>query len=291
MPETYTAPQTVEPAVPPVQAEAPTTEDLVTRASKVTVPVQPEKAPEGSQETINFNVKDFEKIQDPSARKLAEDAYKSMQSDYTRKTQDLAAKRKEAESLKAQAEASKYDIPTLLNDPKWVQVASEYQKTLKPQPEVTGNGDLTQEEFSYLAPEQQKLYLKTKQIEQGQQVLVSQLQSERLQKEDVTLKSRYANYEPQTVDKIYQDMMTGRVQATREHLWKVVDYEAAVNRAYQLGLQDRKIETAEKVAGSSQPSGVSVTPSSDTPARLPNEAGTEYFKRLAVHNFQKLLKK
>lgn len=276
--------QTAEPVV---QAEAPK-EDLVTRASKVTIQAQPEKGNDAPQDAIAFNVRDFEKIADPTARQVAEQAYKSMQADYTRKTQDLAAKRKEAEALKAQAESEKYNIPALLNDPKWVQVASEHQKTIKPQPSPSANGDLTEEEFSYLPPEQQKSYLKMKQLEQGQQVLASQLQSERLQKEDMSLKSKYANYDSRTVDQIYSDMMNGRLQATREHLWKVADYESAVARAYELGKQDRKLDLTDKSAGSSQPSGVSVTPTSDSPAKLPNEGGVEYFKRLAMHNYNKL---
>jgi hypothetical protein len=269
----------------PVQAPI---EDLVTRASKVVVPAQPEKGESAPQDAIKLDQAAIDRIADPALKQAVIETHKSMQADYTRKTQDLASKRKEAEALKAQVEQDKYNIPNLLNDPKWVQVASEYQKTIKPQPTTSSNGDLTEEDFSYLPPEQQKSYLKMKQLEQGVQSLVSLAQSERMKNEDMTLKNRYANYEPQTVDRIYSDMMTGKLQATREHLWKVADYESAVNRAYQLGLQDRKLQTADKVAGSSQPTGVNVTPTNDAPAKLPNEGGIEYFKRLAVHNYNKL---
>jgi hypothetical protein len=277
--------QTAEPVV---QAEP--VEDLVTRASKVTIPAQPEKGESAPQDAIKLDQAAIDRISDPALKQAVIETHKSMQADYTRKTQAAAQVRKEAEALKAQAEAGKYDIPTLLNDPKWVQVASEYQKTIKPQPTGNSNGDLTEEEFSYLPPEQQKSYLKMKNLEQGMQSLANLAQSERMKNEDMTLKNRYANYEPQTVDKIYQDMMTGKLQATREHLWKVADYESAVNRAYQLGLQDKKVETANKVAGSTQSSGVNVTPTGDAPTRLPNESGIEYFKRIAAHNFSKFRK-
>lgn len=279
--------QVLEQTTAPAEVQAPV-EDLVTRASKVVVPAQPEKGTDAPQEAIKLDQAAIDRIADPVLKQAVIETHKSMQADYTRKTQDLATKRKEAEALKAQVEQDKYNIPNLLNDPKWVQVASEYQKTIKPQPTSNSNGDLTEEEFGYLPPEQQKSYLKMKQLEQGVQSLASLAQSERMKNEDMTLKTRYANYEPQTVDKIYSDMMTGKLQATREHLWKVADYESAVNRAYQLGLQDRKLQTADKVAGSSQPTGVNVTPTSDTPTRLPNEGGVEYFKRIAAHNFQKL---
>lgn len=293
-PETLT--QTVVEAAPQsVQAEpVKPQEDLVTRASKVSI-VSPEQKPDDS---ISFNVKDFDKIQDPASRKLAEDAYKSMQADYTRKTQALASERKSMEALKAQLEQSGVYSPAkiqeMLNNPSFVQAAEEYYRTTRPaqasQP-TNGDGTLSQEEFSYLSPEQQKLYLKTQQLETALKSVNSRLQSSEVEKEDGSLKSRYANYDPRTVNQIYNDMMTGKVQATREHLWKVVDYEEAVKRAYQLGKEDRKLETADKVNASSSPQGVNVIPSSDVPTRIPNESGIEYFKRIAIHNAGKIIRK
>jgi hypothetical protein len=274
--------QTAEPVV-----QAPI-EDLVTRASKVVVQAQPEKVEVNPQDAVKLDQASIDKIADPVLKASVQEAYKSMQADYTRKTQEVANKRKEAEALKAQVEQEKYNIPNLLNDPKWVQVASEYQKTIKPQPSVTANGDLTEEEYSYLAPEQQKLYLKTKQIEQGHQFLVSQMQSERVQAQDTALKSKYANYSPDIVESATKQMSQLDPVSIREYIFKASDYEKAVARAYELGKQDRKLETADKIAGSTQPSGVNVTSSGDAPVRIPNESGVEYFKRIAAHNYQKL---
>lgn len=294
---TQTAPATETP-VQAVQAEVQKPqESIVTRASKVSLD-NPKKADEGQTESIQFNVKDLDKISDPVARKLAEDAYKSFQGDYTRKTQALAQERKEMEGFKSKLDSMKSWNPERiqeeLNNPSFVQAAQEYQRRLNPQtPQQTSNGnsELTEEEFSYLAPEQQKLYLKTKQMEQSLNIVNTRLQASEVEKEDMSLKGKYANYEPRTVNEIYQDMMSGRVQATREHLWKVVDYENAVQRAYQLGLEDRKPGMQEKVSASTQTNGYSVTPSSDTPVRLPKESGIEYFKRLALNNAAKLMKK
>lgn len=295
---TQTVPAATQAApVAPVQAPVVETpkEDLITRASKVSLD-NPQKTTQS--EESKFDVNEISKIADPLARKLAEDAYKSFQADYTKKTQALAAERKQMESLKAQLESSGQYTPdkihSMLNDPSFVRAAQEYQRINGVQQaptQETGNGDLTQEEFSYLTPEQQKLYVKTKQMEQSLNVVNNRLQASEVEKQDMGLKSKYANYNPQSVNEIYNGLMSGSMQATREHLWKVQDYDSAVQRAYQLGLQDRKVEMGEKVAASSQTNGVSVTPSGDIPVRQPKESGVEYFKRIALNNASKLMKK
>lgn len=284
-----------------VQAkEAAPKEDLVTRASKVSLD-NPQKADgdnkPSTEESKKFDVKDIDKIADPVAKKLAEEAYKSFQADYTRKTQELSQQRKEVEEIKQKLANKSYtidDIPKLINDPSFIQAATEYQRINGGQRVQSVDGDLTQEEFSYLTPEQQKLYTKTKEVEQTNQAILSKLSASEtarvFQEQDMTLKSKYANYEPAKVDEIYQGMMKGTIQATREHLWKVQDYDEAVKRAYELGRQDRKTEMGEKLNASSTTNGVSVTQSDDVPTRLANESGPEYFKRIALSNAAKFLR-
>lgn len=279
----------------PVQAEQPKPqESIITRASKVSLD-QPQKTETQSEESIKVNNDSIEKIVDPALKQAVKDAYKSMESDYQRKMQDLASRRKEMDTLRAQLEQSGQYNPTkiqeLLNNPSFVQAAQEYQKQITPRENV--NSPLTQEEFSYLSPEQQKLYHST---QEAKNIAVNALtQAQQInqraanQAEDSRLQQTYANYQPQTVDQVYNDMMTGKVQATREHLWKVADYDSAVNRAYQLGLQDRKIELGEKLNASSQPNNISVTPSSgDVPIKMPNESAPDYFRRIAQNAMRKV---
>lgn len=293
--QTVTAPQQNATTVQAPVVETPK-EDLVTRASKVSLD-QPKNGNEpAASESIKLDQATIDKIADPVLKASVQEAYKSMQADYTKKTQALAAERKQMESLKQQLESSGQYTPEkiqqLLNDPSFVRAAQEYQRANGTHQVATnGNAELTDEEFSFLSPEQQKLYLKTKQMEQSLGIVNDRLQAAEVEKQDMGLKSKYANYNPMTVNEIYQGMMTGKIQATREHLWKVADYDAAVERAYRLGLEDRKIEVGDKVAASSPSNGVSVTASSDVPARLPNENGIEYFKRIAMHNFAKNNKK
>ena len=297
-------PETITQTVTPVQAndtqkpEAPK-EDLITRASKVSLTAQPEKSGDTPQDAIKLDQATLDKISDPALKQAVIEAHKSMQADYTRKTQDLASRRKEMDTLKSQLESTGQYTPAkiqeLLNNPSFVQAAQDYQRTINPS-QVTaqnGNGELTQEEFSYLSPEQQKLYIKTKQMEQTLGTMNTRLQASEVERQDMGLKSKYANYDPQSVNDIYNGMMNGTIQATREHLWKVQDYDSAVKRAYQLGLEDRNGNLQEKVNASplTTTAGLSVTSSNDVPVRLPHESGIEYFKRIAVHNAGKFMQK
>jgi hypothetical protein len=84
-------------------------------------------------------------------------------------------------------------------------------------------------------------------------------------------------------------MMQGKLQASREHVFKAFDYEEAVNRAYQLGLQDRKLEQDGKVAASSNPNSINVTHSgNDVPVRQPNQSQSEHWKAVAQNAMRKV---
>lgn len=275
-------------------------ESLISRASKVSLDT-PKKDEGVLTESIKLDQAAIDKITDPALKASVQEAYKSMQADYTKKTQDLATKRKEMDSLKTQLESTGQYTPAriqqLLTDPSFVQAAMEFQRINGGQSNqaTPANGELSAEEFSYLTPEQQKLYTSTMDVKKTNDQILSKLNASEtarvFEQQDTTLRTKYANYDPKAVDEIYNGMMNGTIQATREHLFKVHDYDNAVQRAYQLGKEDRKIEMGEKVAASSTTNGVSVTPSSDVPVRLANESGPEYFKRIALGNAAKLLRK
>jgi peptidoglycan hydrolase-like protein with peptidoglycan-binding domain len=280
------SPETPKPAVQAAPETKP--DDIVSRASGVKLDAKDGTKPdEAKNPTKELNAY-LASVTDPQARKLVEDAYKSMQADYTRKTQDLASERKQMESLKAQLEqSSRYTperIQQLLNDPSFVQAAQQYQaqfaKTTQP---ANGSGDLSEEELSYLPPEQQKLYHQQKQMQTALANLQGELQQQKAQKEDLSLQSRYKNYDPKAVDQIFQDMMTGKVQATREHLWKVHDYDDAVKRAYELGRQDAKGITQERVNGSTMTNGMNAAATqTEAPSKIKGESFHDYWKRLAA---------
>ena len=74
-------------------------DEIITRASGFQV----DPKPTDNGDKITFDPKMIEQITDPQHKKLVEDAYKSFQADYTKKTTDIASQRK---ALEAQAEQS-----------------------------------------------------------------------------------------------------------------------------------------------------------------------------------------
>jgi hypothetical protein len=78
------------------------------------------------------------------------------------------------------------------------------------------------------------------------------------------------------------------VVATREHLWKVIDYEAAVQRAYELGRQDARSVNQDKFNASNMVgNGVNTQP----PAPLEpknGKIGADFFMDLYRHNETRL---
>lgn len=86
-------------------------------------------------------------------------------------------------------------------------------------------------------------------------------------REDEMLKQQYPDYEPATVDKLMNDLISGSYQATRADVWKVANFESAVERAYRMGQEDAakaREERGNPVSLSSN--GMNVTPADDIPA-------------------------
>jgi hypothetical protein len=274
---------------PEVAKEEPKVEDIVSRVSKFT-----EKPSTPAEEKSSFNRNDIEKIQDPTARKFAEDAYKSLEAGYTKKFQELSSQRKELESLKQNLEAQRNQgwsperIQQLLDDPTFVKAAQQVTSTQK----VTQQGvDLTEEEFNYLTPEQQKVYARSKQVEQTLGNVVGELNRIQLQSEHEKLKGKYANYDSNSVDKLRQDLMRGSYQATSEDIWKVYDYENAIKRAYELGKSDKQSNISEKIGATSLSENLNITSQDEVPKKGPNESFSEYWRRIAKRNMDRFVKR
>lgn len=261
--------------------------DIISKAAAFKPPAEPSTNGNGSNPTKDFN-EHLSKVQDPVARKLLEDVQKSMQADYTKKTQDLASKSKEIDSLRTSLEQSKQFTPAriqeLLSDPTFVQAAQGYIATQQP---VQSNGqiatgDLTPEEISYLAPEQQKLY--AKQMEQAKILssLQGELISQKAQKEDVELSTRYPNYDPGEVEKTWRAFSDGNIRATREHFYKILKHDENVKQAYAMGREHERNGIRERIDASSTTGGLNaVNIQAEMPARQPNESSQAFWKRCA----------
>lgn len=203
------------------------------------------------------------------------------------KFQEAARLRAEAEQAR-QRNWDKNSVQELLNDPTFQAQVNQLQQERQMQQNPEGSG-LSDEEWSYLSPKEKSLLFETRKAQMEDRARMNQFfQKQEWEKQDLQIKSRYKNYEPKSVDEVFQGLMTGKIQATREHLWKVVDYDDAVKRAYELGKKDRALDLNEKVQASSPAQGINAQQSKDVPNKGDKENGVEYFKRLALQNAKKL---
>ena len=129
--------------------------------------------------------------------------------------------------------------------------------------------------------------LKAAQSKQLLNALRSDISSMRTQQEDTILQGRYGDYDPRKVNQLQEDLITGKYRAGREDIWKVMNYENAIRKAYEYGKQDRQLDMNEK-AGALSPDGVNATPASTPPERAKNESGPQYFKRIALQRMQEI---
>jgi len=230
-------------------------DDLITRVSKAEIKPQVDTP---------FNVNDINNIQDSTAKAYAEKAYKSFQGDYTRKSQALAEERKAWEARKTESESWTPDkVKTLINDPNFVNAAQGVVS--QPTDDYSALSDVEKKRITDNENKVNALF------QQNQELLRRQ--------QDEANKARYANYDTQAVDIITNDLLKGKVQATREHLWKVVDYNSAVQRAYELGKQDRKLDNQDKFNAMS-PDGVVAVGDESVPKKEEGETDRNYIMRL-----------
>lgn len=274
---TQQAEQTHEQVQPPV-----TEQDLTSRVSEVSLerPIEDKK----------YNRNEFEDKLAALPPEMQEQVRLFQQTLYKgadEKFQEAARLRAEAEQLKNRG-WDKESVAGALNDPTFQAQLNQLQQERQVQQNPEGSG-LSDEEWSYLSPKEKALLYETRkaQFEQSQK-FNAYLQKQEYDKQDTELKTRYKNYDPRNVDEVFTGLLSGKLQATREHLWKVIDYDDAVKRAYELGKKDRALDLNEKVQASSPATGMNVPQSKDVPNKGERENGVEYFKRLALQNAKKL---
>ena len=254
---------------PKVEAPQQQQEDLVSRVSKVKVEPPKPKEQEPSN-PFSLTREDWDKVQsDPSLKKY----YQSMLTDYQKKTTELSEQRKIIEQQKASANWTPERIQQLLNDPTFVQAAQQVASTQNPP-----NSGLTDQEYSALT-DKEKAQLSNMQNE-VQQLKLQNYQMQQKQ-QDERLQGKYANYAPDIVDTTIHKLVNNQIIATREDIWKVVDYDQAVQRAYELGKQDRAQDNNVKQQSLSF-EGLNATPQQETPKKEQGESDMNFFKRLAV---------
>ena len=239
--------------------------DLITRASQVKLETQPQP----TQTSDEFDYKEIEAIKDPVAKDLALKAYKSFQRGFNQKFQDIASLRKDLENKSQEfSNWTPERVQQLINDPKFVEAAKN----------VVG----TQSETTYETETDKKVKL----LEQELQTLKGQSLQQNFRQQDEQFKQKYANYKPEAVDILTNDMLQGKVQATREHLWKVIDYDDAIQRAYELGKQDRQLDLGEKQTSASFSPQSTMSPTAEKMKPEQGEGDRDFLRRIFNKNAQ-----
>ena len=275
MPETIIEP-TATPVVtaPVVTAPLPVPEpDLITkvtqfRKQEIVKPVIDNAV------DIGFDFKELENIKDPAAKEIAMKAYKSMQGGVTKKFQEAADIRKTAEQkLQEMSKWTPERLQQELKNPEFLAVAKEMANAVE---NPKGSG-LTDDEYSTLTEsekaEMTALKNKINLLEQSNIAAVTAQQ-------DVQLSSKYADYNPAQINSIMNDMYSGKIMATREHIYKAFLHDEHVKSAYEMGKQDGVKLNKEQV-GAVSVNGVQVINSQDVPVKNKGERDQDYFLRLA----------
>jgi len=245
-------------------------QDLITRVSQVKAPEQVKKELDDK-----FNINDLdatiEKLPDPAVKEQVLGLKKSLLKGENQKYQEIANLRKQYEQELAKLSTwTPERVQGLLQNQDFVKAA---QTIVNPQPESVSA--LSEQDRRMIDSNNQQV---RQLMEQNQKLLQVQ--------QDEQFKQRYANYDAEMVDQTFNDMLNGKVQATREHIWKVVDYDSAVKRAYQLGLQDRNTQNQEKVKGMTFDTGRNM-PQQNTVERQAKESTQQFLLRSYLEHAKK----
>ena len=235
-------------------------EDLITRVSQV-------KPEEKGVAPLDQEVQNLATKEDVVA--WAKKKESEWSSGYGKKFQDLAEERKSWEAKRAEGETwTKERVQSLLNDPSFVSAAQSIT------PQADDGSILSDTEKKRISDAES---IANQALQQNAQLLMRQ--------QDENNKAKYANYDSGAIDIITSDMLNKRYNATREDIWKVVDYNDAVKRAYALGLRDKNETNVEKINSMSTPGKVVVGDES-VPNIEEKETSKNYFLRLANRRFQ-----
>lgn len=264
-----------EPAVNTSAPVADPTTDIIQRASKFVE----ENAPKSSvTEPVDYNSQDLDKllegVTDPAIKDQLIKKSKSLEKGFNQKFQEIANLRKQLEATVSQSQQwTPERVKSLLQDQQFVQAAQAIAGSTPPE-------GMSAEEYSQLTDREKQELAKLPQIEQELSLLRTERFLAQKQEQDMRLKEKYNNYDPKAIDDLTTDLIQGKIQATREDLWKVRDYDAAVVRAYKMGLNDKNNQNQERVNASVVPSGASIVPNSDIPKQGANQNSKQYFVEL-----------
>ena len=239
-------------------------EDLASRVAQF----KPTETEVGIPDGTTFDINEIEKIADPKQKEMATKMYKSFQKGYNEKYQNIASLAKTLEGKLGESDQwTPERVQGLLDNKDFVQAAQSVAG-------VTNSSS----DFSTLSEDEKKQLATI----QDQVRLVSAQNANLLKaQQDADLSKTYANYNPETMDVITNDILKGKRRVTRTDIWKSYDYNEAIERAYALGKQDKKLETDENISQMSI-EGITTQADEGIPKKEENESNDNFFKRLVI---------
>jgi hypothetical protein len=236
-----------------------------------------------------FNVTDIDKITDPEAKKYAQEAYKSFEKGYQKKFQELAEERKK---LDTQIESSNKWTPekvqSLLSNQEFINASQAILQSSNPT-----EGAMSDTEWSALSDKEKSEIKSMKQelLAMKHENQLTKFNAE-LEKQNSELSSKYSDYDATKVNQLRDGLLAGKIQATNEHLWKVLSYEDAIKKAYLLGKEDRKLDTQVQVSNASPVAGLSRTTQSSPDVKpAEGEDSKSFLKRVMAAKLAERYKK
>lgn len=262
------------PVVAPVVAEPVAQVDLMSRVAAFKAPVVPDQNLENS----FFDYKEIEAIQDPVAKAIAEKAYKSMQSGFTKKTQDIAEQKRQFEQKVQEMQnwSPERIQQELLNNPQFVQAAQQIAANQNPP-----NSGLTDEEFSALTPTEKKELASLKsEINQLKQTNHNTAIQAQITQKDAQLLSKYPDYNPSMVNEATNRLASLTLPEIREYVYKAQLHDDHVKAAYELGRSEKQTLNQEKINAVSA-TGITANNTNEVPVKNKGEKDQDFFVRLA----------
>lgn len=269
----------VAPAVTPQEAPK---EDILQRVSKVAVkPNEPSESPK-----VTVSMDD---IKDPIARQVLEkrlaEANESISKTFGQVGADKAKLMKQVEELQGKINQTwtPQRLQQELSRQDFVQAAQALQAQAPP------NGwDGSQAEWSALTPNEKQQF---QNIVANQNNLAQQMNGLLQSQVDTTLKTKYPDYDPTQVDSFYRESQEGRVQPDRirEMIYKALNYDTHVQRAYDFAVQDKTSLNQDRVNGMT-PNASPTTLSANKPEKQPGESSQSWLSKVTKFNLEQVAK-
>lgn len=246
----------------------PTPDDILTKVTAKPTP----KAPQD----IAGTFKEFDDVTDPVLKQKLIDRAKSLQADYTKKTQALSVERQDLQKqLKDMENWTPEKVQNyLLKNPSFLQAA----QVVASQPQNPAGSGLTDEQYSALTTTE-----KNQLLEMNRQIgeLRQQNFTSAMGQKDALLQTKYGDYDALRVNEGIQNLSRINPIDIREHVYKAIYHDDHVQAAYEMGRKEGQGLNTQRTQAVAASNGVVTMPASDIPKKDKNETDVNYFARLA----------